>query len=80
MDTEHRAPTLSFSVKGKRPEEICQALAKENICAWDGHFYALRAVEVLGLLEQGGLTRLGISVYTNEEEIQKTLEVIAQII
>ncbi len=76
-ETPLRAPTLAVTVAGQRPEAVCQALAKRNICAWDGHFYAIRAIEVLGLLEKGGVTRLGISVYTNESEIEATLEAFA---
>jgi cysteine desulfurase family protein (TIGR01976 family) len=64
-----RAPTVSFTVEGQRPEEVCAALSERGICAWDGHFYAIRPVEVLGLLERGGVTRVGVSLYTTEEEI-----------
>lgn len=73
-DTEMRAPTLSFSVAGKSPTEVCQYLASHNVCAWDGHFYAIRATEVLGLLEKGGVTRMGISLYTTEAEVDYTIE------
>jgi cysteine desulfurase family protein (TIGR01976 family) len=82
MHAPLRAPTISFTTTGKTPASVCQHLAKANICAWDGHFYAIRATEVLGLLEKGGLTRMGISVYTTAEEIEKTLievEKIAQL-
>jgi cysteine desulfurase family protein (TIGR01976 family) len=68
-----RTPTVSFTVQGKTPLEVCQYLALENICGWDGHFYAIRAIEALGLLERGGVTRLGISVYNTDEEIEKVL-------
>lgn len=68
-----RAPTVSFTMKGKTPEQVCQRLAAANICAWDGHFYAIRAIEVLGLLEAGGVTRLGISLYNTREEIDVVL-------
>ncbi len=68
-----RTPTVSFTTKGKRPEHVCAALAAENICAWDGHFYAIRAIESLGLLEQGGVTRMGISVYNTDEEIDRVI-------
>jgi selenocysteine lyase/cysteine desulfurase len=64
-----RTPTVSFTVEGKTPWQICEHLAKKNICAWDGHFYAIRAIEVLGLLERGGVTRLGISLYNTMEEV-----------
>jgi cysteine desulfurase family protein (TIGR01976 family) len=69
----HRAPTVSFTFEGKTPQQVCAHLAKKNICAWDGHFYAIRAIEILGLLESGGVTRLGISVYNRSEDIQATL-------
>ncbi len=69
-----RTPTLSFIADGKNPTEICTHLAKKNICAWDGHFYAIRAIEALGLLEKGGVTRLGISMYNTQEEIDFVLE------
>jgi cysteine desulfurase family protein (TIGR01976 family) len=70
----HRTPTISFTIEGKTPSQLCAWLGKKNICAWDGHFYAIRAIEVLGLLERGGVTRLGISVYNTQEEINMTLE------
>ncbi len=68
-----RAPTLSFTKQGMTPQQVCAILATKNICAWDGHFYAIRAIEILGLLEKGGLTRLGISVYNTTEEIETVL-------
>jgi cysteine desulfurase family protein (TIGR01976 family) len=74
-----RAPTVSFTTEGKTAAELCALLAAEGICAWDGHFYAIRAAEVLGLLEKGGVTRMGISLYTTEEEIDFTLEALRRI-
>jgi cysteine desulfurase family protein (TIGR01976 family) len=76
----HRAPTISFTTEGKTPAQVCAHLAKENICAWDGHFYAVRAIEVLGLLEKGGVTRLGISLYNTPEEIDITLKEIESLV
>jgi cysteine desulfurase family protein (TIGR01976 family) len=72
-----RTPTVSFTCRGKTPAEVCQFLARENICGWDGHFYAIRAIEILGLLEKGGVTRLGISMYNTVEEVEKVLSVVA---
>lgn len=68
-----RTPTVSFTLEGKTPEQVCRALAAKNICAWDGHFYAIRAIEVLGLLEKGGVTRMGISLYNTKGEIDAVL-------
>lgn len=74
-----RTPTVSFTLEGKTPEQVCEKLAEKNICAWDGHFYAIHAIEVLGLLEKGGVTRLGVSVYNTAEEIDFTINTVASI-
>lgn len=72
-----RAPTVSFTHSRLNAEQLCRHLAAANICAWDGHFYARRAIEVLGLLEQGGVTRLGISAYNTDAEVEAVLSAIA---
>lgn len=79
FSTPSRTPTLSFTVAGKTPVQVCEHLAKKNICAWDGHFYAIRAIEALGLLEKGGVTRLGISLYNTPAEVDLTLAELAKI-
>lgn len=79
FSSKERTPTLSFTLEGKTPLEVCEHLAKSNICAWDGHFYAIRAIESLGLLERGGVTRMGISVYNTQEEMDLTLSEIKKI-
>ena len=68
-----RAPTVSFLHTDKTAEQVCRILAGHNICAWDGHFYAQRAIEILGLLEKGGVTRLGISAYNTVVEIDAVI-------
>ncbi len=74
FSSHHRSPTISFSAAAKTPAEICKFLAKKNICAWDCHFYALRAIQILGLAEKGGVTRLGISLYNTKDEIEFVLQ------
>ncbi len=74
-----RAPTLSFLHSSLSAREVCTQLAHKNIFAWDGHFYALRAVEVLGLLEKGGVTRMGVSAYTTETDIDMTIKALSKI-
>ncbi|MEQ8534402.1 MAG: aminotransferase class V-fold PLP-dependent enzyme, partial [Imperialibacter sp.] len=80
FSSEKRTPTVSFTVKGKTAEEVCRQLAAENICAWDGHFYAVLAIEVLGLLEKGGVTRMGISLYNTEQEIDYVIKAVKKLI
>ncbi len=79
FSSNSRTPTLSFTMEGKTPTQVCEQLAKKNICAWDGHFYAIRAIESLGLLERGGVTRMGISIYNTVDEINFTLAEVERI-
>ena len=73
FDVPQRAPTVSFTVEGKKAAEISKHLAGRGICTWDGHFYAIRPMEVMGLLDRGGVTRVGVSLYTTAEEIIRLL-------
>lgn len=79
FSSTERTPTVSFTMRGKTPEQVCRLLAEKNICAWDGHFYAIRAIEVLGLLEQGGVTRMGISLYNTQDEIDRVIDAVTAI-
>jgi len=74
-----RTPTVSFIHSDLSPKEVCKALASENICAWNGHFYALKAIQKLQLEHRGGVTRLGVSIYNTKEEIEKTVSIIKSI-
>ena len=75
-----RAPTLSFTVEGKRPEDICKQLAEKSICAWDGHFYAIRAMEVMDLTGQGGVTRMGMAAYNTSDEVEYVIDQLNKIL
>jgi cysteine desulfurase family protein (TIGR01976 family) len=75
-----RAPTVSITLNRFTAAEAAEALAKRGICVWDGHFYAARAVQVLGLNERGGLLRTGISMYSSREELQRLLQGIEELV
>jgi cysteine desulfurase family protein (TIGR01976 family) len=72
-----RAPTVSITIDGLHPTEAARALGRRGIQVWDGHFYAIRPIEILGLLERGGVLRTGIVMYNTREEIDRLLEGIA---
>jgi len=74
-----RAPTISITVDGLTPEEIATRLGERGIQTWDGHFYAVRAAEVLGLVERGGVLRTGIVLYNTREEVDRLLAGLAEI-
>lgn len=74
-----RAPTLSFHSTKYTAKDLCTKLAAANIFAWSGHFYAVRASEVLGMEEKEGVTRMGMSMYTSGSDIDKTIKTLEQL-
>ncbi len=69
-----RAPTVSITVDGRTAREVTEALAARAIAAWDGDFYARRAVEILGLAGRGGLVRCGMALYTTSDEVDRLID------
>jgi cysteine desulfurase family protein (TIGR01976 family) len=68
-----RAPTVSITLDKATAAEAAKALGDQDICVWDGDFYASRPVQVLGLAERGGLLRTGISMYNTRDEVNRLL-------
>lgn len=66
--------TVSFTHEKYSPKQIASYLGDKDIFVWDGDFYATRLVEILGLQEEGGLVRIGISPYNTLDEIDRTIE------
>ena len=66
-----RVPTVSFTLEGRDPEQIADELGKKGIYVWNGHNYALAVVERLGLLEAGGMIRVGPVHYNTLDEIAR---------
>ena len=66
-----RVPTFSFTLEGLNPRAIAEKLAQEHINVWDGNYYALAIMERLGLEQQGGLVRVGLTHYNTFGEIEK---------
>jgi selenocysteine lyase/cysteine desulfurase len=46
---------------------------------WDGHFYAVRPIEVLGLADRGGVIRVGMSMYNTHQEVERLLDALARL-
>lgn len=76
FDWDKRVATVSIRKEGTTPKQLQQALAKENIFAWEGNFYAVSISERLGVEQSGGLVRIGLAHYNTTQEIDKCLQVI----
>ena len=77
FSSQRRAPTVSITIAGVRPEAAAAALGERGVLVWDGDFYAARAIEVLGLAAGGGVLRAGISMYNTRPEVERLLAGVA---
>ncbi len=77
---DERVPTVSFTVEGKDPERLADEIGKHGIYVWNGHNYALAIVERLGLLEAGGMIRVGPVHYNTLDELEKFGEVLKKVV
>jgi cysteine desulfurase family protein (TIGR01976 family) len=66
---DERVPTVSFTLEGKHPLEIAEALGKAGFYVWDGNYYALAVTERLGVEASGGMVRVGAVHYNTLDEI-----------
>ena len=74
FSSRHRAPTVSLTVDGVPALEVARRLGEAGLQVWVGHFYAVRALEVLGLADRGGILRTGVCMYNTREEIERLVE------
>ncbi len=72
-----RAPTVSFTVKGRSSVEVAARLAAEKIGVGVGNFYAYRLLQALGIDTEDGALRVSFVHYTSKEEIERLLRALA---
>ena len=68
-----RVPTVSMTHDRMSPALVAERLARDGICVWSGHNYALEVVRHLGIDEATGVVRIGLAHYNTEEEVDRTL-------
>ena len=70
-----RAATISFVPGNRKPSAIVQQLSDRNIAVRNGHFYALRCLEALGLEDPDeGVIRISLVHYNTLEEVNRLSE------
>jgi selenocysteine lyase/cysteine desulfurase len=79
LSDTRRSPTIALRMNSHSPQQIAEHLAAHNICAWNGHFYALRASEVMGWNATGGVVRLGLSAYSSVEDVERVIEAFGEL-
>jgi cysteine desulfurase family protein (TIGR01976 family) len=74
-----RVPTVSITLSDMSARDAATALGGRGIFAWDGDFYATGLIERLGLVQGGGLLRLGLVHYNTAAEVDRVLEAIEEV-
>ena len=74
-----RAPTFAISLAGHSPRSVAQHLGKQGIFTWDGHYYAVAVMDRLGVLDEGGLLRIGFVHYNTIDEIDRLVAGLKQL-
>lgn len=77
---DERVPTVSFTLEGRHPHEIAEALGKAGFYVWDGNYYALAVTERLGVEANGGMVRVGAAHYNTLDEIARFGEALKRIV
>jgi cysteine desulfurase family protein (TIGR01976 family) len=67
-----RAATIAFVPAQKKPSDIVKRLAENFIAVRNGHFYARRCIESLGIKDpEEGVIRVSLVHYNTEEEVER---------
>ncbi len=74
-----RTPTLAFTVAGHTSEAVTRALVERGVFTSHGDFYASTVVDLLGRAEDG-LVRAGAACYTTDEEIERLIAGVAEVV
>jgi cysteine desulfurase family protein (TIGR01976 family) len=73
-----RVPTFAFRVDGEPTRRVAERLAERGIAVWDGDYYAVEAMERLGL-QPDGAVRAGFVHYNTLAEVDRLLEALAEL-
>ncbi len=77
---EGRVPTFCFNLPGRTPEEVATHLAGRDLAVWWGNYYAIETMRRLGLDEDLGAVRAGIVHYNTEDEVDRLLAGVAELL
>lgn len=70
----NRAPTVSFLTDGCDAPTLVERLAEHGVMCGNGHFYAARLLEAMGISLETGVVRVSFVHYTSSEEVQQLLD------
>ncbi|MBX3704076.1 MAG: aminotransferase class V-fold PLP-dependent enzyme [Steroidobacteraceae bacterium] len=68
-----RAPTVAFTVDGRRSQELASLLGRQDIGVGAGNFYAYRLLQALGIDTDDGALRTSFVHYTSRPEVERMI-------
>lgn len=74
------APTISLTVDGATPEDVARRLRADGVFVTTGDFYAARLARRLGVDTAGGWVRIGLSGYTNRDDVDRLIASLARVV
>ena len=78
---EGRVPTFCFNVPGRTSQEVATHLADaHDVAVWWGNYYSVETMKQLGLDLDVGAVRAGIVHYNTEEEVDRLLAGVAELV
>ncbi len=78
--TPDRTPTFAIAVAGQPAGMVQHRLGEQGIFVWSGHYYAVAVMERLGVLDSGGLVRVGFAHYNTVAEVDRLLEALGGLV
>lgn len=79
-EIEQRSSVVAIASETIPPAQLASMLAAKKIAVGSGHFYARRLVEALGIDPERGVLRISLVHYNTEEEVDRVLENLKEIV
>jgi len=76
--SEGRAPTFALTSQRHSPEELAKFLGEQGVFVWNGHMYAVRLCDALGLQRDEGVLRVGLMHYNTVEEVDRLFDLLIE--
>jgi cysteine desulfurase family protein (TIGR01976 family) len=70
-----RAATIAFTLDGVECSRVVKSLVEQDIAVRNGHFYAVRCLEALGIEDTAeGIIRISLVHYNTEDEVERLVK------
>ncbi|WP_170332996.1 aminotransferase class V-fold PLP-dependent enzyme [Ruegeria arenilitoris] len=78
-DATRRAPTVALALN-REAGPVASELAEMGVMAGGGDFYAVRALQAMGVKPDQGVLRLSFTHYTSQQEIDQLLDALDRVL